>query len=97
MVSSSGNVSGNECGSAGEQINLRGGRSLGRPAQYKYCARARLAKPPRKNAPPSARTWRGRLSKQLNMLEIASAVLFENFNCIVELSHECFSLPENDS
>lgn len=34
---------------------------------------------------------------RVNMLEIASAVLFENFNCIVELSHECFSLPENDT
>lgn len=97
MVSSSGNVSGNECGSAGELINLRGGCALWTTRTIRIL-RA-VARQTDKTSPEECATGlRGPGGRvRVNMLEIASAVLFENFNCIVELSHECFSLPENDT
>lgn len=90
MVSSSGNVSGNECGSAGKLINLRGGCALWTIRILRAVARQTDKTSPEECAGPGG-------CVRVNMLEIASAVLFENFNCIVELSHECFSLPENDT
>lgn len=97
MVSSSGNVSGNECGSAGELINLRGGCALWTTRTIRIL-RA-VARQRDKTSPEECATGlRGPGERvRVNMLEIASAVLFENFNCIVELSHECFSLSENDT
>lgn len=77
------------------QINLRGGCAGARPTRTIQILRAgKTDETSPRECTTAARTRR---VASANMLEIASAVLFENFNCIVELSHECFPLPENNT